>query len=302
MPQVEYIFETTQSIGGAKFAATISATPALPDQIDYIDLNDFLWGWQVGGSPLRYAGDTGGMWAGVTLADSPGTTYHETSLYHTCTIAKGRTDPNEAATSIWAIFTSPGDGVSKAPYREDETLAWVGGEGLEYWRTDSPQQNLVGLLLVTDGSCLAWADFLVNCLGVHGIAATSVQIRADATVNPPPPGGSVAGFLVKNWTFTGGGTSGNPNWPYIYPTEATDGTGVPGQNNPDPPSDFFNHFITRRGADLLDPSYGAGPFANNNLLQWETGSIDGYVATDPLNSRNVAKRDNTGIQEMRFWP
>lgn len=302
MPPVEYLFETTQSIVGAEFTATMSAVPALPNQIDYIDLqNDFLWGWRVGEGLFRYAGDTWGLWGYVTLA-APSGTCHETSLYHTCTIAKGRTDPNDAATAIWAIFTSPGDGVSKAPYREDETLAWVGGEGLEYWRTDNPKQDLKGLLLFTDGSCVAWADFLVNCLGVHGIVATSVEIIADDAVNPPPRLGWVAGFLVKRWTFTGGGTSGNPNWPYIYPTEVTDETGVPGQNNPNPPGGFYNHFITRRGTDLLDPSYGAGPYANNNLLQWKTDSIDGYIAADPLNSRYVAKRDNTGIQEMRFLP
>jgi hypothetical protein len=115
------------------------------------------------------------------------------------------------------------------------------------------------------------------------------------------PGDRRGGLLVKNWSFTPAGTAPAAVAPFTHwSTEIADVAGVPGQGNSNPPGAFLNHFIVVYAGQYWDPSYGAGPFANQTA--WEDASLEGFSAykmyTDPGTGLPVvglfAKRNTVG--------
>jgi hypothetical protein len=68
--------------------------------------------------------------------------------------------------------------------------------------------------------------------------------------------------------------------------------GIPGQNNPEPPPFFGNHFVVEYQGSVYDPSYGAGPFASE--LDHKNAAIDG------IKSGNEANKNNSAIQELDY--
>ena len=139
-------------------------------------------------------------------------------------------------------------------------------------------------------------------------------------------------MLIKNWEFTGVGTSGvaaypyqntladptrkpfsNPDldgfasimrkhatngWEYYWGAteEVKDKPGIPGQNNANPKSTFANHIVVEIGGKIYDPSYGTGPF--NNLLAWEDASVAGFTMRDEVvadtNYRLIFRKNPVG--------
>lgn len=96
--------------------------------------------------------------------------------------------------------------------------------------------------------------------------------------------------MVKTWSFTGTGTSGNVDFPYTNafpasgnivgstqynwgaPEEVSYTAGTVGQNNSKPASLFNNHQIIRHGSVYYDPSYGI----QHNSLQSIDDSLSGF--------------------------
>jgi len=133
------------------------------------------------------------------------------------------------------------------------------------------QTTVAQLLRDGNGQCGAWADLLESCWRTQGIGTGDmVLVEADIWRQ--------MGFIVRNWTFSGNGTSTQTS-PYVYVlhSDVTDTTGVAGQNNPDPESVFALHYVVRFGRNqIYDPSYGLGPFSSQ--LEWETQAIAGFLA------------------------
>lgn len=73
--------------------------------------------------------------------------------------------------------------------------------------------------------------------------------------------------------------------------------GLFGQNNPEPPPTFGNHWITKYGGQFYDPSYGAGPFPTEN--DHENAAIDGFQVTVP-GLTSCAAREQTSSQELVY--
>jgi hypothetical protein len=75
--------------------------------------------------------------------------------------------------------------------------------------------------------------------------------------------------------------------------DASNQPGIKGQNNPEPPPYFFNHFVVKYSGQVYDPSYGAGPFGGEFLHQ--TAAIDG------LKSKQRAKKPDLGpLQDLKY--
>ena len=172
------------------------------------------------------------------------------------------------------------------------------GTPMTYWGTiplPSQCQTLAGLLAQADGSCVAWSQLFDQALEVQGIDSASV---VEVTANPNIVPGAEQ-FLVKDWTFTGLGTSGNSDFPYIVGIDAMNEDGVPGQGNVEPPPAFENHFVVRFGGQIYDPSYGIGPFNSEN--EHENAAIDGFLTTDGFfDPRFLVRGNNLGVQELQY--
>jgi hypothetical protein len=100
------------------------------------------------------------------------------------------------------------------------------------------------------------------------------------------------GFLVKNWSFSATGNSGNaqfeflgiPDSPFVTATsynwlysEVSDQAGTPGQETSNPASLFNNHQVVLIGGNYYDPSYG---LKYASLNQIDTNAISGYFIVD----------------------
>jgi hypothetical protein len=211
----------------------------------------------------------------VTLAAKTGMVDKDfkTILKMTCTVADGATDATAVFTAVWNKISS------RSVQRWD-------GEDLRYYG-DWGTGNLYTKDLIhdADGQCGAWADFMQDSLGEHGISSTITDVELKA--------GYGTWILVKNWTFSGSGTSGDPDWPYKFPSEVTDQTGVSGQSTANPLAQFIRHYIITYGSDHYDPSYGNGPYGQ--FYQWEDASLDGF-ADD--RAQDVAKKDVKGSGDV----
>ena len=87
-------------------------------------------------------------------------------------------------------------------------------------------------------------------------------------------------------------------YPYLAGFDAVDQPGIAGQGNPNPPGAFLNHFVvkyTNAGNTVIyDPSYGAGPYNNENAH--ENAAIDGII------SGSAVKTNNATVQELTYNP
>ena len=135
------------------------------------------------------------------------------------------------------------------------------------------------LLANEDGQCGAWAKFFIDMRKVQGIDDTDEYVIFEPI--------SDDGFIVKNWTFTGTGSSGHPthaylnlpdspligaasyNWKFA---EVTDAAGIPGQCNANPASLFNNRQVVISG-QYYDPSYGV---QHASLQDIADTAIDGF--------------------------
>jgi len=95
------------------------------------------------------------------------------------------------------------------------------------------------------------------------------------------------GFAVKNWTFSGSGTSGHSTHAYLNIPDSplvgtssynwlyegvSDAPGIPGQGTSNPASLFNNHQVVISG-EYYDPSYGV---KHATLQDIDDDAIDGF--------------------------
>jgi hypothetical protein len=151
--------------------------------------------------------------------------------------------------------------------------------------------NTAGLLALSNGNCYSWADIFQDTILVQGITEpfpNMFEVLAVPDAN---------GFLVKDWTFIGNGSSPG-TYPYVWVVgqDAIDSpNGAPGQGNPNPPGGFQNHFIVQYASDYYDPSYG-GPVYFSHAA-WENASLDGFFR---YGTPDVAKRNDPNVIETQL--
>jgi hypothetical protein len=172
-------------------------------------------------------------------------------------------------------------------------------------------------IALSDGQCQAWANYFTRVLKSGGITTPidSVKITPSTPIN-------VSNLLVKTWTFPiNGGTSQLiPGYPYqnLYspndvetrnPAQGDNGVWgykwgtvnefnhVPnsGQNNTNPKSHFYNHYIVKINGTYYDPSYGTKATSE---IDWQTQSLDGIALSN--NVLLVARKTTPLLREVNF--
>ena len=222
----------------------------------------------------------------------------ETVMYATCSSANGCTSDATVISSVWTCFAgcrfTRKDGVPLAYYKSFRTNATTAKRLLE----------------VADGRCGAWADLFRFSLLAQGIDSVKVVISPSNYVN------GVNGFAVKTWTFSGDGTSGDVNFPYVNLVDEcyildTDytwgnihevdyGVGIQGQNNERPASLFSNHAVIYKGNVYYDPSYGV---TYSDLPDFDA-NISGFIknVAEPGNRKILFQKNPSGVQIMESFP
>ena len=243
------------------------------NQVDFFDPITIVW---------KCSGDGGLNWinAGtstnqcyITL-DDPLTDVYYTLVHLGCKNADGAMTASNTTEAIWNEFT-------------DRDVRRVDGVQLTYYASYTcGNVNTADLLKYGDGQCGAWASIFIDMRKVQGIDDTDEYV----IFRPIPPLGipqDYVGFLVKNWTFTGNGSSGHATHPYLnLPdsplvgatsynwkfAEVNDATGIPGQGNANPASLFNNHQVVISGR-YYDPSYGV---QHASLQDIDDNAIEGF--------------------------
>ncbi len=197
----------------------------------------------------------------------PQTTLYWTLLDISCDKAKGKNDADDVVKEAYKGFTNR----DVKRRRDDKLLTYWGPKPSGTNEANSTQ----ALLAHPDGSgeCGSWAEFWVDMCKVHGITTChKVDVRVNSSGLPSST--QKWGFLVKNWDFVGGTVSAHDSLTHRNSIDLVRKPGIPGQNNPDPTADFFNHFIVIYTGtnELYDPSYGG---ASTDQTKWEKGAIEG---------------------------
>lgn len=223
----------------------------LPNTIDLISSHKI--GWQVSTDEQNWfdAGESENK-IYVIYAAPVANKLYETLLDIACRNAKGQDQTNLIVDKIWEDFSSPTPSYPTSP-----SVKRVDGKAMKYWLNHqlgvNPPQNLAGMLADADGngSCIAWSQLFHETLDAVGIAGSQVfELRFDKTIiNNPNLNLSNKpedyAFLVKDWTYTGNGSLSSLLLPFQYEmnVDCFAALGVPGQQNPDPPDAFINHYV-----------------------------------------------------------
>ena len=254
-----------------------------PDAIKYYDktgkeAQPFQLNWSISfdsGSTWHYAGNTKHT-VYVTAAAAQGALRQETLFYHGCKYADGKSSTSTMISEIWKPFAA-------------RDVKRVDGTQLTYYKTSYDASvfsgSTSGLLALGDNKCGAWARFFLDILLVQGFRQDN-----NLAVIVPPNEDDHYGFIVKNWTFTGSGTSGSSAYPYMNrvapqaPYVGTNGylwvgapevdytSGTAGQGNGKPSALFINHALAVVNGVYYDPSYGV-TYPN---LQGFDDMLDGF--------------------------
>ncbi len=209
----------------------------------------------------------------VVLADPETSLRQETLFEISCRRAEGIDQATDVTDAIWSEFT-------------DRVVKRVDGVQLTYYNDYLCSNVTTGdLLKFGDGQCGAWAKLFIDLRKIQGIDDTNEYVIF--------LGVAADGFVVKNWSFSGAGTSGIAEYPYLnIPednlvgnngynwrfAEVNDEAGIPGQGNPNPASLFSNHQVVIAG-EYYDPSYG---IKHANLQAIDDNSIDGFFVGPAL--------------------
>lgn len=259
--------ETTASISGNDMTITdVVCSNSFKNEIDFFDPMSIAWKWSLDDGSTWYDAGSSENQTYVTLGDPLTTAYH-TLAHLGCKNADGESTAANCTTKIWNEFT-------------DRDVRRVDGVRLTYYASYTCGNVTTASLLASgDGQCGAWAKFFIDMRKIQGIDDTNEYVIFDPITDD--------GFIVKNWTFTGGGSSGHPTHPYLnIPdspligatsynwkfAEVNDAAGIPGQGNPNPASLFNNHQVVISGA-YYDPSYGV---KHATLQDVDSNSIDGF--------------------------
>ncbi len=261
----------------------LTSAANLPNEVVCFDNVNIPWQANPGGSGWSPAGSSNHVFY-VVLGDPSGTPAYWTLLDISCRAAHGQTVEAALVTHCFNPFKSR----SLARKRD--------GHVLTYWNPNTTRAtNTQQLLAQSNGSgqCGAWSEFLIDMYKCHGITSADkiLVVRTLAAHSS-----ATEGFLVKNWTFVGSGSGAAP-WTHKMGTECQEQPGIPGQENPNPPPAFFNHFIVKYGSNLFDPSYGVGPVSTK--LGWENGAIDGLFNDTRWTGFRKASHSSSNLLE--FW-
>jgi hypothetical protein len=248
---------TIATLNGNELTITgVESAAAFVNEVSFFDPLEISWQFSVDNGATWLDAGTSDNQVYVTLSDPLTTVYH-TLAHLGCKNAQGETTEANTTAKIWQEFT-------------DRDVRRVDGLQLTYYTSYLCSYiTTADLLTHGDGQCGAWAKLFLDMRKVQGIADTDEYV---IFLPIPPPGipQEYVGFIVKNWTFTGVGSSGHTNYPYFnLPdnpfigtssynwrfAEVNEANGIPGQGNPNPASMFNNHQVVISG-EYYDPSYG----------------------------------------------
>jgi hypothetical protein len=196
----------------------------------------------------------------------------ETLFYIGCKNADGATSDQSVVDRTYDGFTDLSKGVKKVK----PGTADLSASKLKYDHTASCGTETTSLLTQGEGRCGAWARFFRECCGAQGIDVevndleepvqpdmTLLDWCANQKYNAGTasftPAGKNSGIRVKNWNINDYGFSANPT------------TGVEGQGNPEPESDFTEHAVVLFSGKIYDPSYGAA--VQSGIASWQLLSL-----------------------------
>jgi len=184
------------------------------------------------------------------------------------------------------------------------------GIPIGYYFFGNAAKNLEDLLVHNNGICNAFQDLMIKSLQTQGVSS----IEKDITFSNEEE------FLVKSWTYSDNGTSGNTNYPHINtyelskyePVFLSSGkyrwVGNPevdripdsphnlgGQNNNYPIANFYIHQIVEYNGRIYDPSYGKD---FDDIDQWKDNSVDGVFIRDKIELRDGTKANAWLIKKL----
>ncbi len=209
----------------------------------------------------------------VLLGD-PKEKVYLTLLDVSCVAAKGKGTADDLVTESFKPFVAAkgtgkgfkrrGDGVEMSYYNKGVSTA-----------TGNAVQTTSGMLGSADGTgrCGGWATLLGHMWKMHGVTSTKrwyIRATDKALMNFD------LRFLVKNCTFNGAGT--RPNGAYSHEgapakNEVQKQEGIPGHGQNNPQFDFGDHVVVKYGGKLYDPSYGVGPYSDDDT--YLAAALDG---------------------------
>ncbi|WP_165228008.1 hypothetical protein [Aquisphaera insulae] len=204
--------------------------------------------------------------AGTPIPDKDSGDFFETVVHLAITKTDSKSAEADLIAGAWSAFT--GRSVSR-----------VDGKALHYYQSYNIRNTTVETLLRDlDGQCSTFTLLFIDLLKVNGISKTDNYVFVRSTTDD--------GFIVKDWTFTGAGKSGDATYPYLnlgfqkkdtsykwdY-ADVNDDPGIAGQNNVNPASLFNNHQIALINGTYYDASYGV---TYTDLKDMEKKSIAGY--------------------------
>ena len=260
--------ETVATISGNDLSITnVACSYPFADEVNFFDPMSIAWSFSVDDGAMWCNSGTSANQTYVTLGN-PLTTVFHTLAHLGCMNADGENTATGCTEKIWSEFT-------------DRDVRRVDNVQLTYYASYlCTNISTADLLKHGDGQCGSWARFFIDMRKVQGIDEQDEYVIFKPIYDD--------GFIVKNWSFTGNGTSGHPTHPYInffsnydalYGStsynwlfaEVNDENGIQGQGNTNPASMFNNHQVVISG-QYYDPSYGI-KYAN---MQEIDDSIDGF--------------------------
>ena len=225
----------------------------------------------------------------------------ETLFWVACSACHGKSTDEDIVAGIWSKF-SDGSGPANLCRRDGTPMKYWGEEALQrksalsYADPNSGALDTVQeLIKFSDGQCIAWSMFFMQCLNMHCIIAEEVGVEPS---NPQD-----LAFLIKNQAYeevNEEGSHGGNEYTYAlysskeeyqnflcFDVPATYAEiGIPGQGNIDPISVFRNHSLVYCSNIIYDPSYGRKGSVYETLdaalLEWSQNAIVGFQATSSV--------------------
>ena len=281
--------ETTALIEGNEMTITdVECLTAFANQVGFFDPMSIHWEVSFDGGNTWHDAGTSKNQLYVTLDDPlEGATLYHTLVHVGChgAAAVGADTASECVAGIWSEFSD------REVERVDEQPLFY------YYLGVKGASTSAGLLDTLNGDCQGWSELFMDMLAVHGISATLYEVT--------PIVSGAQGMFIKNWTYTGSGVSqGTYPFVYVWTQDVIDAEGLAGQGiNPDPPSQFTNHFVVGYSGQYYDPSYGGVPFATH--ADWENASLAGLCRDGTYNglparlvSKNLEQIVETAFTEQ----
>lgn len=255
----------------------------------------------------------------LTLA-APKTSLRQETLFN-LSARRGDGKSNSSKATVDSIY---------AEFTDQKVYKVVPSSGLEETQKMSyhlfPGTCSTTAELLTDanrnGNCQGWSSFFRDILRAVGISADQMKVWLDPDTDVTNAETLTTGLLdlqhrvaIKNWTFTGSGTSGDPDYPYTtvgVGADAVPGTRIKAQGNDNSPEMFNGHWIVQAAGTYYDPSYGSSAVANAGTSSvksaYENIAFDGYfnyelipVGNDYILGDRIMKKNNTGLTEINIY-